>query len=180
MSTIKKIIVFGATTSSQSINKQLANFTGSLLKSVKYDLIDLNDFTMPMYSIDEEKANGFSENTKKFAQLFEEYDGFIISLAEHNGSYTAAFKNMFDWASRLDVKVFKDKPLLLMATSPGGRGGKSVLEHASSRFPRHGAKELITFSLPSFGANFQNEKIVNEELFIELKDKIQEFENYVN
>jgi NAD(P)H-dependent FMN reductase len=135
---------------------------------------------MPMYSTDEEISNGFSENTLRFSNLFEEYDGFIISLAEHNGYYTAAFKNMFDWASRVDIKIFRDKPIMLTATSPGKRGGLTVLEYASSSFPRFGAKQVVSFSLPSFNANFQNGKIVNEEFSLELKGKIQEFENYVN
>jgi NAD(P)H-dependent FMN reductase len=176
---MKKILAFAATTSSQSINKKLANYAAQQLQKSSYELIDLNDFEMPMYSIDEELKNGFSENTIKFSNLFEEYDGFIISLAEHNGYFTAAFKNMFDWASRVNIKLFRDKPILLTATSPGKRGGLTVLEHASLSFPRFGAKELVAFSLPSFGANFENGKIVNETLLNDLQVKVKEFENLI-
>ena len=42
-----------------------------------------------------------------------------------------------------------------MATSPGGRGGQSVLEMAKDRFPRHNANIVATFILPSFNDNFQ-------------------------
>lgn len=44
--------------------------------------------------------------------------------------------------------------MLLMATSPGGRGGASVLETAVATFPRMGADLRATFSLPSFHDNF--------------------------
>lgn len=54
----------------------------------------------------------------------------IISFAEHNGSYSAAYKNLFDWASRIDQKVFQDKPTVFLATSPGPGDAGSVLASA--------------------------------------------------
>ena len=48
-----------------------------------------------------------------------------------------------------------------MATSPGPRGGTSVLEMANSRFPRHNAQITGVFSLPSFYENFDNGAIKN-------------------
>ncbi|PQJ72310.1 NADPH-dependent FMN reductase [Polaribacter butkevichii] len=176
---MKKILAFAGSTSSTSINKKLATFAAENLKETEFDIIDLRDFTLPIYSEDEEK-NGFPEDAIKFSALLDNYDGFILSLAEHNGSYAAAFKNIFDWSSRVEASVFRDKPLLLMATSPGARGGQSVLETAISRFPRQGAKELISFSLPSFYDNFKEGKIVNEELLTALKLQVSQFEESVN
>lgn len=173
----KKILVFGASTSSTSINKQLANFAGGLLKKTDFLLIDLNDYPMPIYSIDEEKVNGFSKKTKEFAQLFKDFDGFIISLAEHNGSFTTAFKNMFDWLSRIDIKFFQNKPLLLMATSPGSRGGRSVLDHASACFLRHGTSKIVSFSLPNFYTNFEENKVKHINFLEDLKEKVISFES---
>ena len=60
-----------------------------------------------------------------------------------------------------------------MATSTGGRGGQSVFEMAKSRFPRHNANIIATFSLPSFNDNFSNGKIVNPEFDAELRNKVQ-------
>ena len=177
---MKKILAFAGSTSSTSINKKLATFTAQNLENTTSKVINLRDFKMPIYSFDEEKENGIPEDAKKFSNLFDEYDGFIISLAEHNGSYTAAFKNMFDWASRIDIKVFRNKPILLMSTSPGRRGGLTVLEQATATFPRHGASQVFSFSLPSFFVNFKEDKIINEEFLGELKNKVQEFENLVN
>ena len=107
---MRKVLAFAGSTSSTSINKQLATFAAENLDNTSFDIIDLRDFEMPIYSEDEEK-NGFSESTKKFSALLDAYDGFILSLAEHNGSYAAAFKNIFDWSSRVEANVFRDKPL---------------------------------------------------------------------
>ncbi len=67
--------------------------------------------------------------------------------------------------------------MLLMATSPGARGGASVLEIAKSSFPRFGASIKASFSLPSFNDNFDVEKreISNVELDIQLKEIVKGF-----
>ncbi|QXP68400.1 NADPH-dependent FMN reductase [Polaribacter sp. AHE13PA] len=176
---MKKILAFAGSTSSTSINKQLATFAAENLESTSFDVVDLRDFKLPVFSEDEEK-NGFPEDAKKFSALLDNYDGFILSLAEHNGSYTAAFKNIFDWASRLEVKVFRDKPLLLMATSPGKMGGQFVLAAGEQRFPIQGAKELLTFSLPNFYDNFKENKIVEAEFGTLLKVQVNKFEALIN
>jgi len=176
---MKKIIVFAGSTSSTSINKQLATFAAENLENTDFDIIDLREYQMPMYSEDEEK-NGFSENTKKFSALLGNYDGFILSLAEHNGSYAAAFKNIFDWSSRVEANVFRDKPLLLMAASPGGMGGRFVLEAGVQKFSRMGAKELVSFSFPNFYDNFKEGKVIHKDLLRVLKEQIITFENSVN
>lgn len=177
---MKKVLSFAGSTSSTSINKKLAIYTAENLEKTTFDSIDLRDFSMPIFSEDEEKENGFPKNAEKLSKLLTNYDGFIISLAEHNGSYTAAFKNMFDWCSRIEAKVFRNKPLLLMAASPGARGGKSVLNAGVSRFPFNGAGKITTFSFPNFYDNFKEEKIVAKELNQELMLAINNFEKSVN
>lgn len=173
---MKKILAFAASSSSTSINKQLATFAAESLENTVFDVIDLRDFTMPIYSSDEEK-NGFPEDATRFSALLDKYDGFILSLAEHNGSYATAFKNVFDWSTRVEKNFFRDKPLLLMATSPGGRGGVTVLNAAATSFPHMGAKSITTFSLPGFYDNFKEGRIVNEDLATALNEKVNEFEN---
>ena len=173
---MKNILAFAGSTSSTSINKQLATFAAESLENTAFDVIDLRDFNLPIYSSDEEQ-NGFPEDATKFSALLDNYDGFILSLAEHNGSYAAAFKNIFDWGTRVEKNFFRDKPLLLMATSPGGRGGATVLNAAATSFPHMGAKSITTFSLPGFYDNFKAGKIVNDEFAAALQEKVNEFEN---
>ncbi len=169
---MKKIIAFGASNSSTSINKQLATYAASLLKNTEVEILDLNNFEVPIYGVDLEKASGIPLQAQLFFDKIASSDGIIISLAEHNGAYTAAFKSLFDWMSRIEVKLFQKKPMLLMSASPGGRAGKSVFDMAADRFPRHDAIIVSTFNLPSFKDNFQDGKLVNPEYNSKLIDAV--------
>ncbi len=133
-----KILAFAGSTSSTSINRELVKFVLKSFQENEINLIDLNDYSMPVFSVDLEKK-GFPEEAHQFLQQIEDCDVIICSLAEHNRSYAAAFKNIFDWASRINVKVFQDKPMFLMSTSPGGYGGGNVMNEAKKFFPNFGA-----------------------------------------
>ncbi|WP_293893960.1 NADPH-dependent FMN reductase [Flavobacterium sp.] len=163
---MKKILAFGASNSSDSINKQLAKYASGLFKDVSIDLLDLNDYEMPIYSKDREKKDGFPQLAHDFYNKIGDADFILISFAENNGNFTTAFKNIVDWTSRINSKTFQEKPMLLLATSPGARGGSSVLDIAVKRMPFQGGVVKGSFSLPSFDENFDAEKglISNEEL----------------
>lgn len=171
-----KILAFAGSTSSTSRNRELVKYVLKSFKDDEINLIDLNDYEMPIFSVDREKK-GYPEEAKKFLKNIEECDAIICSLAEHNKIYSAAFKNIYDWASRIEVKVWQGKPMFLMATSPGGFGGGNVLEHAKKFFPGFGADIKETFSLQKFDENFDLEKgeISNKEFAKELQEKIEDF-----
>ena len=171
-----KVVAFAGSNSKNSINKELATFAASLLANNEYKVLDLNDYELPLYSIDVELAGEFPEAAVQFNDELANSDAIIISLAEHNGSYTAAFKNLLDWVSRKDKTVFKNKPVLVLATSPGGRGGATVLNTALNSFPHFGADIKGSFSLPSFNDNFKDGKVVNEDLLKELSVAVQDLE----
>ena len=173
---MKNVIAFAGSNSKNSINKQLAEYTSGLLKNIEVTVLDLNDFELPIYGIDHENEVGIPENAQDFLSLIQSSDGIVLSLAEHNGSYAAVFKNIFDWMSRIDKNVWANKPMLLMSTSPGGRGGASVLESAKSTFPHLGGNIVSSISVPSFYDNFKDEKIVNDEIESEIKKILTEFE----
>ena len=92
-----QILAIGGSNSRNSINKTLASYAASLIESAEVRIADLNDFELPLYSSDIEKASGIPENAVKFIELISSADGIVLSLAEHNGSFSAAFKNIFDW-----------------------------------------------------------------------------------
>ncbi|WP_027136515.1 NADPH-dependent FMN reductase [Gaetbulibacter saemankumensis] len=173
---MKNIIAFAGSNSTDSINKQLVTYGASLLESVEVELLDLNNFELPLFGVDYEREQGIPKEAYKFLEYIKNSNGILLSLAEHNGAYTAAFKNLLDWMSRIESKTFYGKPMLLLATSTGKRGGASVLEIAKSRFPYHNAEITDVFSLPSFGDNFKNGKIVNEEFDAQLKEAVEEFQ----
>ena len=172
-----KIIAFGASPSKNSINKKLATYAANLFENADVEVLDLNDFEMPLYTVDIEKEIGQHELAKAFLAKIATADILVVSLAENNANYSVAFKNVFDWCSRITGKVFQEKPMLLMATSPGARGGASVLEIAKKAFPFYGGNVKATFSLVSFEANFDTEKgvISNAELDNQLKELVKNF-----
>lgn len=169
---MKNIITFGGSNSKKSINKQLAKYTASLLQETKITLLDLNDYPLPIYGIDIEEESGVPENANKFLEEIKKADGIIVSLAEHNGNYTVAFKNLVDWMSRIEKKVWQNKPVLLLSTSPGGRGGTSVMQIAINNFPHLGANVIANFSLPNFNDNFKEGKIVTDDFNIALSNMV--------
>lgn len=169
---MKKVIALGASSSKTSINKQLAVYAANLLINTEVLVLDLNDYTLPMYSLDVENEQGIPEEVVRLQNTLAQADAFVVSLAEHNGSYTAAFKNAYDWVSRIEKKVWRNKPMLLMATSPGGRGGLTVLQTAQSSFPHMGANILGSFSLPSFYDNFKDGVVITLEFKKALADQI--------
>lgn len=176
---MKKIITLGGSSSKNSINKTLAEYTGALISNAELIKIDLNDYPMPMYSIDVENEKGLSKSVLDLSEKIETADALVISLAEHNGAYSTAFKNAFDWLSRVEGKVWRNKPMLLLSTSPGARGGQSVLDIALARFPYMGGNIIGSMSLPSFYDNFKENGIVNPDLKSNLLQLVSEFEHAI-
>jgi chromate reductase, NAD(P)H dehydrogenase (quinone) len=175
-----KLLAFAGSSSKNSINKQLVTYASSLFgPATETEIIDLNDYELPLYSVDREKEVGQPDIARKFLDKIEEADVLFISVAEHNAGMTVAFKNIYDWASRQKKLVFDNKPLLLMSTSPGKYGGKNALEAATLSMKNYGGDIRATFSLPSFNENFDTAqgKISNKEHDDALKDIISNF-NY--
>jgi chromate reductase len=173
---MKKILAFGASNSKNSINKKLATWAAAQLKNVEVNIIDLNDFEMPLYSIDKEKENGIPQQAQDFKAAIQEADGILISFAEHNASYTVAFKNLMDWASRVEKSLWHNRPLCFFATSPGARGGQSVLKTAADRAQWMDGRVISSFSLPSFYDNFGDEGIKDEQLREACLTVLQQFQ----
>jgi len=179
---LKRIVVIGASSSSKSINRQLANYAAKSI-SVDTEIIDLNlnDFEMPIYSEDLQNSLGIPQKALDFKKEISVSDALVISLAEHNGSYTAAFKNIYDWISVIEADVWCSKPILLLSTSNGIRGGKTVLETAHNRFSRDYKYKIPYFSLPSFNKNFNiSEGILDVRLNQDFQAVIIDFENILN
>jgi len=169
-----KLLAFAASSSSKSINKQLATYAASQIKHkewVEVETLDINDYEMPIFSEDREVLLGQPQQAKDFYAKLGQADAIIIAFAEHNGSYTAAYKNLFDWTSRIDQKLFQNKPMLLLATSPGPGGGASVLNAATGSAPYFAGDVKASLSVPSFYDNFDIEKQVLTNP--ELQDKLQ-------
>ncbi len=177
---MKKIVAFAGSNSSRSINKRLVQFVLTFFNEHEYEkkLLDLNDYEMDIFSVDREEK-GYPQQAYNFRHQMEDTDIIICSIAENNRSYSAAFKNVLDWCSRIDQNIFRNNPMLLMSTSPGGYGGGNVMNAAKSFFPACSANIIETFSLPLFDQNFSYKEgiVTNQELRIDLEKKINLFKN---
>ncbi len=165
-----KVLAFAASSSKKSINKQLVSYASRLLVDEnrhphEVEILDLNDYELPLFSEDREAELGQPQLAKDFLTKIGESDAVIISFAEHNGSYTVAYKNTFDWASRINPKVFQNKPMVFLATSPGPGGASSVLATATTSAPFFEGRVIASFSLPRFYENFDSEqgRITNDD-----------------
>ncbi|MGL4629770.1 MAG: NADPH-dependent FMN reductase [Leadbetterella sp.] len=149
-----KILAFGASSSRNSINQKLAKYTAQQFADADINLFSLHTLDLPIYGIEQEGKNGIPSEIGVFVTQLEQADLIIISFAEHNGSYTTAFKNLFDWTSRFKLKFLEGKKVLVLSTAPGPRGGASVLNQAMNRLPIHGAEIVGSFTLPNFNESF--------------------------
>ncbi|MGJ8682475.1 NADPH-dependent FMN reductase [Paraglaciecola sp.] len=169
-----KLLAFAASNSRQSINKNLVNYASQLVEA-EVELLDLNDFEMPIYSSDKENEHGIHPLAESLYEKISQSDAILISFAEHNGSYTSAYKNIFDWMSRINQKVFQNKAMVLLASSPGPGGAKNVLNSAVTSAPYFAGDVKGSLSIPSFYDNFdmQTGKVSNQEANQELESIMQ-------
>jgi len=89
------------------------------------ELIDLRDFPLPLFDA---PASDFwmptpNETAAKWQAKLNEFDGFIIVVAEYNRSITGALKNAIDWA----YKPFMKKAVAYVGY--GSVGGARAIEH---------------------------------------------------
>lgn len=177
-----RLLVFAATTSRQSINRQLLDYAVRLLDAdvevqVEVELIDLNDYEMPIYSVDRERESGIPNAAQVFFDKIGAADAVLVSFAEHNGFYTAAYKNIFDWASRIEMRVYQEKPVVLFSTSVGARGGANVLQAAVMAGQFFGYDVKASLSIPSFHESFDTDSgsLRDPELDRQFRDALASF-----
>ena len=170
-----RILAFAASNSINSINKKLVIYSAGLLKNISIELVDLNDYELPLFSPEREAVLGHPEPARIFFEKIGKSDAVIISFAEHNGSYSAAYKNLFDWCSRINSKVFQQKPLVFLAASPGPGGAASVLSAAVGSAPFFGGEVRASVSIPNFHDNFDMDKecICNTDMQAQLKEAVE-------
>ncbi len=109
---------------------------------------------MPIYSADREDESGIPQLARDFLAKITACDALIISFAEHNGSYSAAYKNILTGALAFDMKVYQNKPMVLLSTSPGAGGAASVLNQAKTSMPYFAGEVKASLSIPNFQSCF--------------------------
>ncbi len=91
----------------------------------------LRDLALPLYDGDLEAASGVPANARQLQQAISACDALLLVTPEYNGFPTPLVINAFDWLSRIQpgdghpagLATTADKPVGLLAASPGALGG---------------------------------------------------------
>lgn len=131
-----KILAFSGSLRAQSYNKKILDVAARGVEAAggTVTLVDLADYPMPIYNVDDHEENGFDAHAFRLQELVVAHDGFLIASPSYNGSLTAALKNMIDWMSRPNEQhakadIFRGKGAAILTASPGSFGGVRMLAH---------------------------------------------------
>ena len=136
-----KVLVFGASLRSNSLNDRLATLAARSVEAhgATVDRAFMSDFDCPSYDGDEE-SDGMPEGATQLKARLTGSDGFIIVSPEYNASMPGVLKNVIDWTSRFRPQPFTRRYGMLMSASPSMSGGnrglwslRIPLEHLGAR-----------------------------------------------
>ena len=105
------------------------SYSGAVLKGlqeaararVRFDTFPLGD--VPLYNADLD-GDQKPQPVVALKSAIHDCDGLVLSSPEYNYGVSGVLKNALDWASRPGYQsVLKDKPVLIMTSSPGLLGG---------------------------------------------------------
>jgi chromate reductase, NAD(P)H dehydrogenase (quinone) len=168
---MKDILLFAGSNNPRSINQLLVTSVAGLINTGNHKIINLRDFPLPLYSV-ELQQQGIPQQAIDLKKIVDDYPFLVITVAEHNGSISAFFKNVLDWLSRVgqDYRVFKNKQVVLLSASPGD-GGASAISHAEFILKRLGATITGKIQVNNFyqrtyitenGLQFKDANLFNE------------------
>lgn len=142
------LLAFSGSTRVGSWNAELLSQVSSHVQhfneDVDVDLINLDDFDMPIYNADKEIAEGLPDTVHRLQNLIHQSDGLIIACPEYNGSVTSLLKNSIDWCSRpsrpeYKPSVFWTKPVLIVGASISPFGAVRATNHLRGILGKLGA-----------------------------------------
>jgi chromate reductase len=175
-----KILAFAGSLREHALSKRVLKIAikGAEKAGAEVTYVDLRDYPMPIYNLDEHEKNGFDENALAFQGLLTQHDGLLIASPEYNGSLPAALKNAIDWASRPSDKyprsaVFSGKFAVMMSSSPGSLGGVRSLSHLRGVLTSISVNVLpqeiaVPFAEEKFVGN--NEEMIDETMKARLEE----------
>ena len=137
-----KVLVFGASLRSNSLNDRLATLAAHSVQAHggSVDRASMSDFDCPSYDGDEEEEGHVPEGATRLRDRLMASDGFILVSPEYNASMPGVLKNVIDWTSRFKPQPFTRRYGMLMSASPSMVGGnrglwtlRIPLEHLGAR-----------------------------------------------
>tara|TARA_R110002072_G_scaffold64203_3_gene159402 strand:+ start:12481 stop:12990 length:510 start_codon:yes stop_codon:yes gene_type:complete len=137
---MKKVYIISATSGN---NLKLANSVlevASQNKGASFEVLNLEDFSLPVYTPKEE-SNGIPADAKKITDMLTDCAGFMLFAPEYNGSIPPIVTNAVAWISRSgdeDWRASFNGKFTIVGTHSGGGGLKvcqamrAQLEHLGS------------------------------------------------
>jgi NAD(P)H-dependent FMN reductase len=95
-----KVIAFAGSNSKNSINKKLAIYAAKQFKNAEVEILDLNDFELPLFSVDREKEMGHPQLAQDFLNKISSSDLLVVSLLISSllkFSVVCLISNLFIW-----------------------------------------------------------------------------------
>jgi NAD(P)H-dependent FMN reductase len=133
---MSKILAFSGSTRRESHTKKLLQAAVAATRAAGGDItvIDLDDYTLPLYNGDLEARDGLPENAQRLKLLFKQHQALLIASPEYNSSVPPVLKNAIDWVSRdwqgeSGLVPYQNKTALILGASPGNLGGMRMLPH---------------------------------------------------
>lgn len=136
MSSKTEVVAFAGSTRQDSLNSKLIRVAaaGAKVAGASVRLLDLTDYTMPLYNGDLEKEHGLPAAARELKEIMRRSDGLLVAAPEYNSSITPLLKNTIDWVSRAEdgeppLVAYRGKVAGLLSASPGRLGGLRGLVH---------------------------------------------------
>lgn len=120
----RKALVMAASTRTGSVNQALARHIADRLDNGSpVEIVDLNDYPLPLYDGDLEERDGIPAAAAGLAGEMAAADVLVLVSPEYNGTFTPLLKNTVDWVTRIDASAFAHLRVLVASASPGRGGG---------------------------------------------------------
>lgn len=141
-----RILAFAGSTRKASWNRKVLAVAadGGTSAGANLQIMDLNDYPLPLYDGDLEEAEGAPPNVQKIKNMMADASGYLIACPEYNSSITPLLKNTIDWTTRPgsegdSINCWKGKVIGLVAASSGSLGGLRGLRHVREILTNIGA-----------------------------------------
>lgn len=131
-----RILAFAGSIRQGSFNRQVLDHAvdGARAAGAEVTLIDLRDYSLPLYNGDLEISHGMPDSAVRLKELFKSHNGLLLACPEYNSSITPLLKNTLDWVSRQHgeesgLVPYEGKLAALVSASAGHLGGVRGLRH---------------------------------------------------
>ena len=156
-----KILAFAGSSRKQSWNRKVLDVAvqGARDAGAEVTVVNLGDYSMPIYDADWHEANGVPENMLKLRALMMQANGLLIASPEYNASITPLLKNTLDWLSQSVDGASGNAPYTnkigaLLGASNGAFGTIRALPHVSYILSNLGVFMLPVVAVPGVGQAF--------------------------